>query len=172
MGETLAASTGRQNGRMVRKTDRMERRIVRRRIMVRRMVRRTVRRMEKGKGGQSGAGRMERENRAAGGSQTLKRETRALRQTGRGMRKKKTKRCKQGKRGLGLCQKDSPRKSCLHPPASPFPSHTGCSHLQGAWGNVELIPMISLILLESGSHCGKTAGSSLDDPQTPAIVLD
>lgn len=96
MGQTLAASMGRQNGRTVRK-----------------MERRTVRRMEDSEEdgeedgeenseedseedgerqrGQSGAGRMERDNRTAGGSQTSKRETRALRQTGGGMRKEENK---------------------------------------------------------------------------------
>lgn len=40
--------------------------------------------------GQSGAGRMERDNKTAGGSQTSKREIGALRQKGGGMRRKKT----------------------------------------------------------------------------------
>lgn len=116
--------------------------------------------------GQLGAGRKERVTRAAGGNQTSKRETRALRQTGGGMRRKKTE-MQAREEGLGLCQEHSPGRSCLHPLAVPLPSHTGCSHLQGAWGNLELIPTISLLLLESGSHCGETAGSSLDAP-TPS----
>lgn len=72
--------------------------------------------------------------------------------------------------GLGLCQEASPMRTCLHPLVSPLPSNTGCSRPQGAWGNLELIPIICLVLFESGSHCGKTTGSSLDVPQSPAIV--
>lgn len=81
---------------------------------------------------------------------------------------KENKRETQGQKGWTWAKsslEDLPASPCL---SSSLPHWMRpASRLQGAWENLELIPIISLILLASGSYYGKTAGSSLDAPCSP-----